>query len=143
MSVRQLRRCTSNQLLSLLDWAGSHVMPNQLGQQLRFASTSANQKAIQYARERKTYESNLSELRKEWAKQEEAAAKRRASEAEAVEARRRAAKSQRARDDAADKETRRKELLARQQADRELRVSSTFCVVSPAASMFIYSLKIV
>lgn len=129
MAGRQLQRFGSNQLVSLLDWAGGHlVSPSSiLGQQLRMASTSSLNKSLKYSKERKGYQSNLSELRKAWAKEQEEAALRRATEAEALEAKRWAAKSQRARDDAADKETRRQELLVRQQAARELRVSCRFC----------------
>ena len=125
MSGRHLQRYSSQQLLSLVDWASAHLKSNSLisGQQLRWAGTSSTQKSINYAKERKSYESNLSELRKAWAKEQEELAVRRAAQAEAKEAQRRAAKSQRAQDDAADKVTRKLELAARQQVARELRVS--------------------
>jgi hypothetical protein len=126
MSGRHLQRCSSQQFMSLLDWASAHLPSKSLiiGQQLRWAGTSATQKSIKYSKERKSYEANLAELRKAWAKQQEELAVRRAAQAEAKEAQRVAAKSQRAQDDAADKETRRLELLARQEAARELRVST-------------------
>jgi hypothetical protein len=112
--------------MSLVDWASAHLSSNSLisGQQLRWAATSATQKSIKYTKDRKSYEANLAELRKAWAKEQEEMAVRREAQAEAKEAQRRAAKSQRARDDAADKVARKQELVARQQAARELRVSN-------------------
>ncbi len=84
------------------------------------------QKSIKYSKERKSYEANLAELRKAWALEQEAISVRRAAQAEAKEAQRLAAKSQRAQDDAADKITRKQELLVRQEAARQLRVSLIF-----------------
>jgi hypothetical protein len=125
MSGRCVQRCSRQQFFSLLDWASAQITSNSLsaGQQLRWAGTSAAQKSIKYAKKRKSYESNLAELRKAWAKEQEDMEVRRASQAEAKEAQRRAAKSKRAQDDAADKITRKQELLGRQEAARELRVS--------------------
>jgi len=125
MSGRCVQRCSTQQFLSLLDWASAHMSSNTFsaGQQLRWAGTSATQKSIKYAKERKSYESNLAELRKAWAKEQEDMEVRRAAQVEAKEAQRRAAKSKKAQDDAADKITRKQELLARQEAARALRVS--------------------
>ena len=139
MAGRQLQRFKSTQLVSLFDWAGGHLPSSSLiGQQLRMGSTSTVSKSIKYSKERNNYESNLSELRKAWAKEQQEAALRRATEAEAIEAKRKAAKSQRAKDDAADKETRRLELLARQRAARELRVSSEYKLVEAYFFFFIF-----
>jgi hypothetical protein len=114
--------------MSLLDWASAHLTSNSLsaGHQLRWSGTSAMQKSIKYSKERKSYEANLAELRKAWALEQEAISVRRAAQAEAKEAQRLAAKSQRAQDDAADKITRKQELLVRQEAARQLRVSLIF-----------------
>ena len=125
MAGRQLQRLNGSRLVSLLDWVRGQFDSSStcVTQHLRMASTSSHSKSIQYSKERKTFESSLSELRKQWAKEQEEAALKHAAEAEALVAKRQAAKSRRAQDDAAEKETRRQELLARQQAARELRVS--------------------
>jgi hypothetical protein len=126
MSGRALHRLSSNQLISLLDWAAmGQLGPSaaSAGLQVRAASSSTLAKSLKYARDRKAHDSGLSELRKAWAKEHEEAEARRAAAALVAEERRKAALSRRAQTDAADKEVRRAELVARQQAEREQRVS--------------------
>lgn len=83
-----------------------------------------SEEALKYSKDRKKYESNLSELRKQWAEQQKAAAAERAGAEAAAEQRRQTIKAQRARQDAASKEAAKEALLARQRADREVRAQA-------------------
>ena len=105
------------QLVSLLHQPAPGLpLPSPL-QHARWASD----KALQYAKDRKHHESDLSQLRKQWAEEHHEAAARRAEAEAAAETRRAAAKASRAQADAATKESSRQELAARQQVDREVR----------------------
>lgn len=102
---------TVEQLTSLASWWVN-----------RGFATSADD-ALKYAKDRKSYNKELSELRKQWAAIEQERAAKQAAEQKASLERREALKAQRARTDAADRERALKALQERQAADRQLRAS--------------------
>lgn len=107
------------QLTSLLEWQHSRVLGSCLLQQRTFA---AGGDSVKFAKDRKSFEDNLSQLRKQWARQRVEQLARKAAAEEAERQNREAAKAARAQQDAADKEARLQQLRERQAAERELRV---------------------
>jgi hypothetical protein len=118
----------SQQLTSLLDLARSIVTAHQtsiaplqvFSQHVRRLSDDAS---LQFAKDRKKYDAELSKLRKQWAKDVADKAAEAAEQAAAATQRREAAKAARERQDAAGRETRRQELLAQQAASRRVRAA--------------------
>ncbi|PRW33523.1 beta-mannosyltransferase 1-like [Chlorella sorokiniana] len=114
-------RCTQ-QLLSLVQWHQQQSAAAAVGGAQRGVADQAA--AVQFAKQRKGFENNLGELRKQWAKErEEREAAKAAAEAEARAARE-AARAQRAQQDMEAKAQRLAEYTQRMAVEREQRLEA-------------------
>ncbi|KAL4419827.1 hypothetical protein ABPG75_006925 [Micractinium tetrahymenae] len=111
-------RC--QQLLSLLQW--HQQAAGGVQQQARGLADQAP--AVAFSKERKGFESSLSELRKQWAKERQEKEEARAAVERAERAAREAAKAQRAQQDLESKAARLAEYQAQQALEREARVAA-------------------
>jgi len=125
-ALRNFEKSVASQLVSLTSFIAGE--PANLAKTLGPVhasfnlSRSVSHDALDFAKKRKKYESDLSDLRKRWLQEEKNAALKRAAVQEAVALRRETAKAQRARMDAASRDEHRQQALAKQQNERELRV---------------------
>lgn len=102
--------------------------------------------SLAYAKDRKSHEASLSQLRKQWAREHGERSSKAAAVAEAARERRAAAKVQRAQQDKASADARRRELLDQQAGERAVRVRpappSTRCdTKQPAFTPHVFDLS--
>lgn len=111
-------RC--QQLLSLIQWHEQAMVGAQ--QQMRGLADQAG--AVAFSKQRKGFESSLSELRKQWAKERQEKEEARAAAERAERAARETAKAQRAQQDIAAKAARLEEYKAQQAREQEARLAA-------------------